>query len=334
MTTHFETMDRERVFLTGATGFIGYNIALELLASGYQVRILVRKSNPFPDNEAIECVYGDILNYDDIQTSLIGCDYVIHTAGLYTFDPKLKELIYKTNIEGTRNVCMAVAQNENIKRLVYTSSAATIGKNKNGLSDEDTKFNLWSISSSYKKSKVLAENIVHKFYTESNLPVIILNPSLPLGSYDIKPTPTGLMVKDFLQSDSVSFIDGGFNFVHVKDVAQIHVLALKLGRLGEKYIIGNANLDLIDFYQKLQQYKPKVKLIKVPYLVALFFSFIHSNIRRLAGKEPKVTPRGVQLSKKKMFYNNEKVKRDFSYRFIPIEIAIQESIDWFSSDYN
>ena len=326
-------MTKEKVLLTGATGFIGYNIALELLDYGYKVRILCRKENPFPDDEFVECVYGDVINYSDVESSLVGCDYVIHTAGVFTFDSKQKELIYKTNIEGTRNICMAVVQNKNIKRLVYTSSAATIGKEKFGLSDERTKFNLWSISSYYKKSKVLAENVVHNFYCEYNLPVIILNPSLPLGPYDVKPTPTGMMVKDFLLSNKVAFIDGGFNFVHVKDVARIHVLALKQGKVGEKYIVGNTNLSLANFYKALRSYKPDVKLIQVPYFMALLFSFMHSIIKDVIGGKPKVTPRGIQLSRKKMYYNNEKVKKDFSYEFIPFEKALQDSVAWFSAKH-
>lgn len=179
----------------------------------------------------------------------------------------------------------------------------------------------------------MSENVVYDFYAECNLPVIILNPSLPLGPHDIKPTPTGMMVKDFLQSKSnkVTFIDGGFNFVHVKDVARIHVLALKQGRIGERYIIGNANLSLADFYRALRLYKPDVKLVKVPYFMALLFSFIHSIIKSITRGEPKVTPRGVQLSRKKMFYDNKKVKEDFSYEFIPFEKAIQDSVAWFSS---
>ena len=319
----------EKVLLTGATGFIGYNIALELLNSSYALRLLVRNNNPFPDNDLVECVYGDIQNYHDVESAINGCDYVIHTAGLFTFDSRDKKAIYATNVDGTRNVCLAIANNQNIKRFIYTSSAATIGKAKQGLSSETTTFNLWNISSHYKKSKVLAERVVCDFLEKYSIPVVILNPSLPLGSYDKKPTPTGMMVKSFLDSKRISFIDGGFNFVHVKDVAKLHVLALKSGNVGEKYIVGNANLDLESFYKLLQPYNPQVRLAKVPYVLALLFSFLHAVIEKLKGNIPYVTPRGVQLSRKKMFYDNTKVKETFGYEFIPIQDAIQDSVMWF-----
>lgn len=320
----------KRVLLTGATGFIGYNIAVKLLNDGYVVRMLVRARKDGLNHKNAEFFIGDIRNYDDVEMATKGCDVAIHTAGLFTFDNSLKDEIYDINVRGTENVCKAVMANK-VQRFIYTSSAATIGKATSSLSTEETAFNLWKISSHYKKSKVIAEDIVRKYYNDHNMPVIILNPSLPLGYYDFRPTPTGMMVKSFLSSKKKMFINGGFNFVHVDDVAKSHVLAISNGRLGEKYIIGNENLSLKIFYEKMQKYRPNVKIVQIPYLVALLGAWIDVVCSLFTNKQPSITPQAVQLSRKKMFYDTSKSQKELGIKYTPIDMAIQDSIKWFSN---
>lgn len=321
-----------KILLTGATGFIGYNIATTLLDNGYAVRMLVREPvlNRLKHKNA-EFIIGDIRNYDDVWKAIDGCDIVIHTAGLFTFDNSRRDEIYEVNVKGTENICKAIVENRAIQRFVYTSSAATIGKAHHALSDENTNFNLWKISSHYKKSKVLAENVVWKYHEQDNIPAIILNPSLPLGYYDIRPTSTGMMVKSFLRATKKVYINGGFNFVHVDDVAKAHVLAITTGRIGERYIIGGTNLTLKEFYQKLQKYKQSTKIVKVPYYVALLGAWLNVVFRTLLKrKQPSITPRGVQLSRKKMFYDTTKSQKELGIRYTPIDKAIHDSVEWFS----
>lgn len=319
---------KSKILLTGATGYIGYNIAKQLLQTGYSLRFFVRNPKDCILGMNAEIITGDIRCYSDVENAVSGCDYVIHAAGLFTFDELRKKEIYDVNVNGTKNICEAVKKC-NIKRLVYTSSAATIGKSNAGLSDENTKFNLWNISSHYKKSKVMAENIVIDYYERYDIPAIILNPSLPLGKYDFKPTSTGMMVKSFLESKKQMYINGGFNFVHVNDVAKSHILALSKGRIGEKYIIGNENLLLRDFYRRLQKYNLDAKIIQIPYGIALFAAWLNTICCYVKGKQPSITHKGVQLSKKKMFYNNAKSRNELGVQYTPIEQAIEDSVTWF-----
>jgi dihydroflavonol-4-reductase len=257
-----------KILLTGASGFIGYNIVKQLTDYGHNVRMLVRKNDKLLHFPNSGIVLGDVRNRVDVMKVIQGCDIVIHTAGLFTFDPSKKDEIYDINVNGTENICKAVLENK-IKRFIYTSSAATIGKSKELLSDENTSFNLWNISSHYKKSKVLAENVVIDYFRKYDIPVIILNPSLPLGKYDFKPTSTEMMVKSFIDSKVKACINGGFNFVHVDDVAKAHRLCIDKGRIGERYIIGNENISLKGLYEKIQIYVPEGKRINIPYPVAL-----------------------------------------------------------------
>lgn len=321
------------IFLTGSTGFIGYNIARQLLKTGYTVRMLARTDNHILVHENAEYVSGDIRNYEDVRKSMKGCNIVIHTAGLFTFDTSLRNDIYETNVTGTENICKAVVENKP-ERFIYTSSAATIGKDKDYkcLSNENTKFNLWKISSHYKKSKVLAEEIVLRYYMEYAIPVVILNPSLPLGAYDFKPTSTGMMIKSFLNSSMKIYINGGFNFVHVNDVAKAHILALQRGRTGQKYIIGNENLLLKEFYQKLLKYKPDTKIKQVPYFVALLGAWVAVMFGLLTKKQPVVTPRVVQLSGKKMFYDTSKSQEELGIKYTSVDEAIKDSVNWFMNN--
>ncbi len=318
----------DKILLTGGTGFIGYNIALQLFSQGYHVRLFTRGKKPFFESDYVEYAFGDVRNYNDILSAMHGCNIVIHSAGLFTFDSKKRKEIYDINVMGTHNICRAILECK-INRFIYTSSAATIGKQKGRVSDENTEFNLWSISSHYKKSKVLAEDIVWSFFKKYNIPVIVLNPSLPLGYYDIRPTSTGMMVKNFLSSKQQVYINGGFNFVHVKDVAKAHLLAINRGRIGEKYIIGHENMELCDFYKILQQYNRGIMLKEIPYFFAYLGSFFVAFLSYIRGKEPSVTPRGVQLSKKKMFYNSIKSQKELGLVYTPIEEAIKDSVEWF-----
>lgn len=317
------------ILLTGSTGFIGHNIAKLLVQEDFELRLFVRKEIPHTRHHNIKYVFGDIRNYEDVLKAAEGCDIVIHSAGLFTLNQMKKDEIYEVNVKGTENICKACIALK-IERLIYTSSAATIGKSASKLSDETTEFNLWNISSHYKKSKVLSEKIVFEYFNQYSLPVIILNPSLPLGNFDFKPTSTGAMVESFIKTKKVIYINGGFNFVHVEDVAKAHLLAINRGTIGERYIIGNANMELVEFYRRLCKIFPKNKITQIPYLIALSFSYLIVFYSFLRRKEPEITPQGVMLSRKKMFYDNTKSKRDLGLDYRPIDEALKESVNWFN----
>lgn len=328
---------KKKAFITGASGFVGYHVAKLLLEKGYSIRLLIHNKRAISDllsHPDVEVVTGDILDSDFLIKNTVDCDVVYHAAALYSFNHNLTDLIFETNIKGTENICKAVLVN-NIKKMVYTSSAATIGKNYHGLSDETTKFNLWKISGAYKKSKVYAENKVLEYIDNHNLPAVIVNPSVPIGSHDFRPTPTGKMIVNYLLNDKLFCVNGGLNFIHIKDVAMGHYLAEINGKIGERYIIGNANLKMADFYQKLNTITGNnKKIVKIPYLLALLFGMISTNKAKKNNTEPELPKEGIQLLKKQMFYNVEKSKKELKLTLTNIDTAIVESVKWFQENYN
>lgn len=322
-----------KTLVTGGTGFIGYHITKCLLEKGYLIRLLIHKSNrkfDFFQHPNLEIVKGDVLDTDSLKRAMEGCNTVYHAAGIVSFNPNLSDVVYKVNVDGTENVCKLALEN-GIEKLVYTSSAASIGKNPNGLSNENTKFNLWDISSDYKKSKVLAEDKVMEYYRKFKLPVVILNPALPIGTHDFRPSPPGNMILNYANSKrAVIYPDGGMSFIDVEDVAQAHYLAEKKGKNGERYILGNENLTIHEFYRVLDKvfHTKKIK-IRVPYYFALMVGHMSQKAVEKNTREPKIPEDGVKLIKQKMFYDVSKAKNELGIRLSPVESACKKAVEWF-----
>ncbi|AEG60449.1 NAD-dependent epimerase/dehydratase family protein [Desulforamulus ruminis] len=327
----------QRVFVTGGTGFIGYHIAKRLLQNGYNVRLLVHSSRRKLDilfHPKVEVVTGDILDVDGLRQAMRGCGIVYHAAGIVTFNPSLAVRNYAVNVQGTENICRLVLE-LGIEKLIYTSSAATIGKNPSGLSDETTAFNLWDISSHYKKSKVLAENKVMEFYKNFALPVVIVNPSVPIGTHDFRPSPSGSLVINHLKSKKpLIYAEGGMNFVDVEDVALGHLMAEKKGKVGERYILGNQNLSIYQFYNLLDTVSDKKTIkVKCPYWAALLVGKLSQQRVRHSTREPKYASEGVKLMRKKMFYDVSKARKELGISFTPLENACRKALRWFATEY-
>ncbi|MFO1464380.1 MAG: NAD-dependent epimerase/dehydratase family protein [bacterium] len=317
--------------VTGATGFVGNAVARALLKSGRQVRVLIRRnSNPKQlSGLGVEIFYGDLRKPESLATALHGCRELYHVAAQYTFfnpDPKQ---IYASNVEGTHNI-LAAAQRANVARVVYTSTVGAVGIPEDGRpGDEDTPITLFDCKGHYKRSKFLAEQEAMNFYRKG-LPVVIVNPSAPVGVRDVKPTPTGKMILDFLNRKMPAYIDTGLNLIDVEDCAQGHILAAEKGRPGERYILGHKNLSLQEILRELSALTglraPKVKM---PYSVALGFAYFSEGLSKLTRKPPAVEVEAVQLGRKKMFFNPEKAVRELGLPQTPVREALRKAVEWY-----
>jgi dihydroflavonol-4-reductase len=317
--------------VTGAAGFVGNAVARALLQSGFQVRVLIRcNSNPkLLGGLGVEVFYGDLRHPESLAPALQGCDQLYHVAAQYTFfNPKPQE-IYASNVQGTHNILKAALQ-ANVSRVVYTSTVGAIGIPRDGShGDESTPISLFDCKGHYKRSKFLAEQEAMSFFRKG-LPLVIVNPSAPVGARDIKPTPTGKMILDFLNRKMPAYIDTGLNLVDVEDVAMGHLLAAEKGRPGERYILGNKNLSLKEILHLLSSLTGlRAPKIKVPYPIALSSAYLSESISRLTRKVPAIEIEAVQLGKKKMFFNAEKAVRELGLPQTDVSIALKKAIDWY-----
>lgn len=321
---------KEKVFITGATGFVGANLVRLLLKENYQVRALVRKNADLTNVKdlAIELVEGS-LNDENLAEKMSGCDYLFHVAALYSLWHKDKDLLYKTNVLGTRNVFQC-AQKAKIKRTVYTSSVAAIGVRKDGiLADENYQSPVENLTGNYKKSKYYAEQEAH-LAVKSGQDIVIVNPSTPIGSYDLKPTPTGEIIVRFLTGKMPGFVNTGLNFIDVQDVAKGHLLALEKGKTGERYILGNHNLTLPEFLTKLAKVTGKsTPKIQFPFWFPLTVAYVDEYILGNLGKSPSVAVEAVKMSCQYMFYNSQKAVEELGLPQTDIDKAINDAINWF-----
>jgi dihydroflavonol-4-reductase len=321
-----------RVLVTGATGFVGGAVTRALLHTGREVRLLVR---PTADRRnlrdlPVEVYHGDVTDLDSLRRATVGCEQVYHVAALYKLWVRRKREIYESNVTGTENVCIA-AREYKVDKVVYTSSVATLGLPRDGSpGDEETPVSLKAMVGHYKRSKYLAEQVVLK-YAKEGLPVVIVNPSTPVGVADVKPTPTGKIIVNFLNGKMPAYIDTGLNLIDVEDVAAGHLLAAEKGRVGEKYLLGNENLTLQQILFLLAELTGQpAPRFKVPYWAALSVAYIDAAIARLIpGREPFVPPVGVKLSKKKMFFNPAKAIYELGLPQTPVREALRKAIVWF-----
>lgn len=323
-----------KVFVTGATGFVGSHVARELAAQGAEMRILTRKTSNLANLKSVagETVVGDLLQPESLRTAIRGCDAVMHVAADYRLWVRDPKTMYAANVEGTRAL-LAMAREEGVRRFVYTSSVATMAFRSDGtIVDEATPVTIDHMVGHYKRSKFMAEQVALQA-AAAGQSVIVLNPTTPIGSGDIKPTPTGQIVVDFLNRKFPAYVDTGLNLVDVTEVARTHVAALNpnIGRVGERYILGGENLTLKQILDKMSAITGLPSpTMKVPHGIAMAFAFFDENIQgRLLGKEPRATVEAVRMGKKKMFASSAKAERELDFRVMPVYEALRSAITWF-----
>jgi dihydroflavonol-4-reductase len=322
-------------FLTGATGFLGSHIARALVDQGANLRLLVRPTSNLKNLEGIkaETATGDLRDPASLEKAMSGCDTVFHVAADYRLWLRDPNEMYRSNVEGTRAILEAARKN-GVKHIVYTSSVATIGFTRNGRpADEDSPVSLADMIGHYKRSKFMAERIALQA-GRSGLRVVTVNPTTPVGEQDIKPTPTGRIVVDFLKGKFPAYVETGLNLVDVGECALGHIAALEKGKTGERYILGGENLTLKQILDKLGNISglpsPKIKL---PYFVAYIAGAVDQTINgSLLGREPRATIETVRMGKKKMWASSDKAERELGWKIIPAEDALRRAVKWFQEN--
>jgi dihydroflavonol-4-reductase len=322
-------------FVTGATGFVGSHVARVLAEQGADLRLLVRSGSDPKNIEGLKAdrVAGDLCDPASLEKAMAGCDVVFHVAADYRLWVRDPERMYRANVEGTRAILKAALQN-GVRRVVYTSSVATMGFTSNGHAvDENSPVSLNNMIGPYKRSKFLAEEVAIEA-GHSGMDVVVVNPSTPVGERDIKPTPTGRIILDFLKKKFPAYVDTGLNLVDVSECAHGHVAALEKGRSGERYILGGENLTLKQILDKLAVItglpSPKVR---VPYVVALATGVVDEILTgRILKREPRATIDAVRMGRKKMFVSSSKAARELGWKIVPVDDALRCAVDWFSAN--
>src|ERR1022692_3495257 len=324
-----------KCFLTGATGFLGSHVARQLLARGAELRLLVRPTSRL-DNIAdlpAERVVGDLRDLQSLKTGMSGCEFVFHVAADYRLWTRNGQELYDSNVEGTRNV-LAAARDSGARRVVYTSSVATMGFGNNGrLTDEKTPVTLSNMIGDYKRSKFMAEQLVIAA-AHAGQNVVVVNPTTPIGERDIKPTPTGRIVVDFLKRKFSAYVETGLNLVDATECARGHVQALEKGRSGERYILGGENLSLKQILDRLAAITGlKSPTVKLPYVFAFATGVVDEMVTgRLLGREPRATIDTVRMGRKMMFVSSAKAERELGWRTVPVDGALRRSVEWFMAN--
>ena len=314
--------------VTGASGFLGWHVARMLLERGHHVRALVRPGSRV-DGLDVETATGDLRDPASLERAISGCSLVFHVAADYRLWAKDPSELYRSNVDGTRNLLHA-AKNAGVERVVYTSTVGCIGIPHGGIGDEDTTVTFEDMAGDYKRSKFLAEQVALEF-AHAGLPVVIVNPTAPIGDHDVKPTPTGKIVLDFLNGAMPAFIDTGLNVVDVRDTAEGHLLAADRGRIGERYILGSENLTLAQILQKLAAITGRrAPTIRLPYAIAYCAGACSTAWAQISGKPPRVPLNGVRMAKKKMWVSHEKAVRELGFKPGPAEIALRRAVEWFN----
>jgi len=323
-----------KTFVTGATGFIGASIVRELLKDGREVRALIRAGSDTSNLAGLDVEFqrGDLRDHSSLVQGLKGCDVLYHAAAdyrLWTRDPCE---MYHTNVDGTVAILKAALENS-LSRVVYTSSVGTLGNPGDGTpGTETTPVALADMVGHYKKSKFLAEREAEKFVAKG-LPLVIVNPSTPVGPLDIKPTPTGKIIVDFLNRKMPAYLDTGLNIIAVEDCARGHILAEHKGQVGEKYILGNTNLTLRDIFGLLEEITglsaPRVRL---PYTPILLAAYVNEWIARITGKAPLIPLAGVQMAAKFMYFDSSRAVRELGLPQSSLKNALQRAVDWFRTN--
>jgi dihydroflavonol-4-reductase len=341
-----------KAFVTGATGFLGSHVARVLAEQGAELRLLVRPTSDLRNLDGLNAdrVVGDLREAASLEKALAGCEVVFHVAADYRLWVRDPDQMYRSNVEGTRSLLEA-ARKQRVRRVVYTSSVATMGFISNhaaelrsagqpgaavrtqAVADEASPVSLADMIGHYKRSKFMAEQVAFEA-ARSGVDVVIVNPTTPIGERDIKPTPTGRIVVDFLKRKFPAYMETGLNLVDATECARGHVQALEKGRSGERYILGGENLTLKQILDRLAAITGLTSpTVKVPYLVALVAGVVDEMVTgRLLGREPRATIDEVRLSRKMMFVTSAKAERELGWRMVPVDGALRRSVEWFRAN--
>ena len=324
-----------KAFVTGATGFLGSHVARVLADQGTDLRLLVRPTSNLKNLEGLtaETATGDLRDAASLEKAMSGCDTVFHVAADYRLWVRDPNEMYRSNVDGTRALLEAARKN-GVGRVVYTSSVATVGFTSDGRpADEDSPVSLANMIGHYKRSKFMAEQVALEA-GRSGMHVVTVNPTTPIGEQDVKPTPTGRIVVDFMKRKFPAYVETGLNLVDVRECARGHVAALEKGRSGERYILGGEDLTLKRILDKLGQItglpSPKIKL---PYIFAFAAGIVdEAVIGLLLRREPRATVDTVRMGKKKMFASSAKAERELGWKIVPIDGALRRAVEWFRAN--
>jgi dihydroflavonol-4-reductase len=324
-----------KIFLTGATGFVGHHVAKALAAEGAELRLLVRKTSNPKNLEGIagDTIVGDLAAPESLKSALADVDALVHVAADYRLWIPDPAAMYKSNVDGTRDL-LRLAREAGVKRVVYTSSVATMHFRTDGIViNEDTPVSLADMVGHYKRSKFMAEQEAIKA-AEAGQHVMILNPTSPIGSNDAKPTPTGRIFLDFLNGKFPAYMETGLNLVDVSEVARAHVLALTKGTLGRRYILGGENLTLKQILDKMSAITGiPSPTVKIPFAVAATYAFFEEIITgKIRGKEPRATLEEVRMGRKKMYASSARAQQELGFRILPVYPAMRAAIEWFRAN--
>jgi len=324
-------------FVTGATGFLGSHVARVLAEQGAELRLLVRATSDLRNIEGLNAdrIIGDLRDPVSIEKALSGCEVVFHVAADYRLWVRDPGEMYRSNVEGTRSLLEA-ARKQGVRRVVYTSSVATMGfiagvRSKNGqVASEESPVSLADMIGHYKRSKFMAERVAIEA-ARSGVDAVVVNPTTPIGERDIKPTPTGRIVVDFLKRKFPAYVETGLNLVDATECARGHVQALEKGRSGERYILGGENLTLKQILDRLGAITGlKSPTVKLPYFFALATGVVDEMVTgRLLGREPRATIDAVRMGREMMFVSSAKAERELGWRTVPVDQALRRSVDWF-----
>jgi dihydroflavonol-4-reductase len=318
--------------VTGATGFLGWHVARLLVERGISVRVLARDPARLRELDEVEIVTGDLRDETRVRAAVQRCQAVFHVAADYRLWAKQPEELYRSNVDGTRNL-MEAALAAAVERVVYTSTVGCIGVPGDGrLGNEETPVRLAEMTGAYKRSKFLAERVATE-YAARGLHVVTVNPTAPIGDHDWKPTPTGRIVVDFLRGKMPAYVDTGLNVVDARDTAEGHWLAAEKGRPGERYILGSENLTLRDIFQRLAAISGRpAPNARIPYLVALAAGAVSTAWAEMTGREPRVPLDAVRMSRKKMWVSHEKATRELGWRPAGADTALTRAAEWFTAN--
>ncbi|HXV68109.1 MAG TPA: hopanoid-associated sugar epimerase [Nitrospira sp.] len=317
--------------MTGATGFVGAAVVRVLIKAGMDVRVLARRDSDFTNLQPfkIDGAYGDLRDKESLRNALAGCQQLYHVAAHYALWARDPSIFYEVNVQGTKNL-MEAARDTGTERIVYCSTIGAIGLPADGgPGTEDTPISLSQMAGHYKRSKFLAEQEVLRLANEG-LPVVIVNPSAPVGEGDVKPTPTGQVIVDFMKDRMPAYIETGMNLVDVDDVAAGHLLAMQKGRIGERYILGCKNLMLHEVFEILSRLTGiKAPTLKLPRLAVLPLAHLNQWFANLTGRPPRIPLEGVRMAKYKMHYDCSKAIRELGIPQTPPEVALEKAVRWF-----
>lgn len=320
-----------KALVTGATGFVGSAVARALAAAGWQIRVLVRHGSDRRNLQglAVDVVVGDLTDVASLDGAVADCEALFHVAADYRLGALEPARLYQTNVEGTRNI-LSAARRAGVARVVYTSSVATIGLPADGSpGNEATPAALADMVGHYKRSKYLAEQLVRDA-AQTGVPVIIVNPSTPIGPGDVKPTPTGRIVLDAASGRMPAYVDTGLNVVHVDDVAAGHLLAFDRGRVGERYILGGEDMTLREILAEIARLSGRrPPRIRVPHSVVLPLAYASEAFARVTGRTTRITVEGVLMARKHMFFSSEKAVCELGYRWRAPPQAFADAVRWF-----